>query len=86
MLHMTAKTDSIRDNLRINRATIEAAETERGELIAAARRAGIEWNLICADTGLVRMTAHRYAEKANGGRLPKPGDPAPRRRRTRKAS
>lgn len=81
MLHMTSKIETIREDLRINRKTIQDAEEARGQLIAAARRAGIEWNLICDDTGLVRMTAHRYAARANDGKLPKPGDPQPRRGR-----
>jgi hypothetical protein len=81
MLHMTAKQDAIRADIRENKRELDAAETRRNELIAAARRAGVEWADICADAKLVRMTAHRFATKANGGKLPKPGDPAPRGRR-----
>ena len=83
MLHMTAKQDKLRADMRANRATLTAAEAERNELIAAARRAGIEWSDICADNNLVRMTAGRYASRANGGKLPKPGDPTPRRKPTK---
>jgi len=82
MLHMTAKQDALRAAIRENKRILDAAETERNELIAAARRAGIEWADICQDAQLVRMTAHRYATKGNGGKLPKPGDPAPRRRKS----
>lgn len=78
---MTAQQEKIRAGIRENRELLERAENERNELIADARRAGIPWDDICADAGLVRMTAGRYAAKANGGKLPKPGDPKPRRRR-----
>lgn len=85
MLLMTAKQEATRAAIRENRDLLARAEAERNDLIAQARRQGIEWQDICEDAGLVRMTATRYAAKANGGVLPKPGDPAPRRR-TKKAS
>jgi hypothetical protein len=85
MLHMTAKQDQIRASIRENKATLDRAESERNELIAGARRAGVPWKEICEDAGLVRMTAGRYASEANGGKLPKPGDPAPRKSRKKSA-
>ena len=82
---MTAQQEKIRAGIRENRETLEREENKRNELIASARRAGIPWDEICEDAGLVRMTAGRYATKANGGTLPKPGDPEPRKSRRKSA-
>lgn len=77
----TNKGADIRAALRANKADIDAAQAEQAELVAAARRAGVEWQAICDDTGHARMTVNRLAMKANRGTLPKPGDRAPRKRR-----
>jgi hypothetical protein len=71
----------IRAALRANKAVLDAAHAEQGELVAQARRAGVEWQAICDDTGHARMTVNRIAMKANRGILPKPGDPKPRKRK-----
>lgn len=78
----TRKASELHDALTANKQAIDAAQAEQADLVAAARRAGLEWSAICEATGHARMTVNRLAMKANNGKLPRPGDRGPRKRKT----